>query len=319
MPRLTHSFGYELTPTAPFDFERTVRKPAGWPLFTQYERYENATLWTATYLRGRLAGIRLSSKGTLSRPRVAVRVFLARRAPRALTDEMKKQLSVAIGAEGDLAGFYEMARKDPILRRAVRRLRGMHDTSSCTLFSEACLAILLQMAPLARSEKMMATFITTYGAVAAFDGQRVRAWPSPRRIARLRAAELAERCRIGYRAQYIVALARKLDEGSFPSIEELRALPSEAARQRLLELPGIGEYSADIINPHGGFPIDAWSVEVFSKLFYGNVPARNRDAIEKVKRDGLRRWGRWAWMAFLYVVQDLPRLSKELNLDLRLE
>jgi 3-methyladenine DNA glycosylase/8-oxoguanine DNA glycosylase len=318
MPKLSHSFGYELRPKAPFDFELTVRKPAGWSLFTQGERYRRTTLWTATYLGGRLAGIKLASQGTISRPRIAVRVFLARRAPRIQVDRMKEQLNVAIGGEDELESFYAMADKDRILRHTVRHLRGMHDTSSCTIFSEACLAILLQMAPLARSRKMTSAFITTYGEVAEFDRQRIRAWPGPRRIARLRASELARRCKIGYRAKYIVALARRIDEGSFPSPEELRALPPAAAKQRLLELPGIGDYSADIINPHGGFPIDAWSVEVFSKLFFGTVPVRGRDAILKVKREGVRRWGRWAWMAFFYIVQDLPRLSKELKMDLRL-
>jgi hypothetical protein len=75
--------------------------------------------------------------------------------------------------------------------------------------------------------------------------------------------------------------------------------------------PGAGE------GARGRFPIDAWSVEVFSQLFYGRTPARNRDRIATVKREGLRRWGRWAWMAFFYVVQDLPALSASLGVELR--
>ena len=165
---------------------------------------------------------------------------------------------------------------------------------------------------------MMAAFITRYGPIAAFEGKKIRAWPTPERIASLRASDLAKSCNVGYRAKYLVALARKLAAGTFPSMEQLRALPPDEARRTLVELPGIGDYSADIINPHGGFPIDAWSVEVFSKLFYGKTPAHNRDSIEKVKRAGMRRWGRWAWMAFFYVVQDLPKLSESLGVDLRL-
>ncbi len=59
----------------------------------------------------------------------------------------------------------------------------------------------------------------------------------------------------------------------------------------LLELPGIGDYSADIINPHGGFPIDVWSAEVFAKLFFDKKPDNNREAVDKVKNEGLKRWG----------------------------
>ncbi len=91
-------------------------------------------------------------------------------------------------------------------------------------------------------------------------------------------------------------------------MDNLEKLDPDEAERKLLELPGIGDYSADIINPHGGFPIDAWSVEVFSKLFYGQEPNDNRKAIEGIKAEGLRRWGKWAWMAFFYVVQDLDNI-----------
>ena len=319
MPKLAHSFAYELRPEPPFDFGLTVRKPAGWSLFTPCERFEGATLWTATHLKGRLAGIKLASRGTTARPRIAVRVFFAERPTRARAEEARALVNDALGAEDGLGDFYAMARRDRILAPTVRDLRGMHDTSSCTLFSEACLAILLQMAPLERSNAMMSALISRYGPIAEFDRRRIRAWPTPERIARLRAGELARRCKVGYRAKYLVALAKELAAGDFPSIEQLRAMPADEAKLRLMELPGIGDYSADIINPHGGFPIDAWSVEVFSKLLYGKAPAHNRAAIEKVKRDGLRRWGRWAWMAFFYVVQDLPKLSEVLGMDLRLQ
>jgi DNA-3-methyladenine glycosylase II len=319
MSELMHSFAYELEPQPPYDFQLTVHKPAGWSLFTPYELYEAATLWTATHLRGQLAGIKLASTGTVSRPRIAIRIFVSRPLGRAQVEEMKDQLKAALGADDRLQEFYAMARSDPILAAPIRHLRGMHDTCSCALFAEASLAILLQMAPLQRSNAMMSAFITRYGGVAGFGGKRIRTWPTPERIARLRASELATSCRVGYRAKYLVGLARRLAWNAFPSIQQLRALPADEAKHRLMDLPGIGDYSADIINPHGGFPIDAWSVEVFAKLFYGTKPVQNRRNIEKVKAEGLRRWGRWAWMAFLYVVQDLPGLSESLGVELRLQ
>ncbi len=319
MASLTHAISYELEPEPPYSFELTVHKPAGWSLFTPYEHYGDGRLWTATHLLGRLAGVRLVSLGTTARPRIAVRIFLAARPSRADAGAMKHALNAALGADASLAEFYAMARHDDILAPTIRHLRGMHDTSPTTLFSEACLAILLQMAPLARSNAMMSALITRYGPMADFDGKRITAWPTPDRIAPLRARELATTCKLGYRAKLVVELARTLARKPFPTIEELHAMAPEEAKRRLVELPGIGDYSADIINPHGGFPIDAWSVEVFAKLFYGKAPARNRDSIDRVKRAGLRRWGRWAWMAFFYVVQDLPRLSEALGVELRLE
>ena len=174
------------------------------------------------------------------------------------------------------------------------------------------------MAPLKRSNEMMASFISVYGETAEFDGRRIKVWPTPKRMSGVPAQELARRCKVGYRAKSIVKLAKRLSVGDFPTTEMLEDMEPEKAKELLLELPGIGDYSADMINPHGGFPIDVWSAEVFGKLFFGKEPRNNREAVERVKREGLRRWGRWSWMAFFYVVQDLENLSRRLGISIRL-
>jgi 3-methyladenine DNA glycosylase/8-oxoguanine DNA glycosylase len=175
------------------------------------------------------------------------------------------------------------------------------------------------MAPLKRSNEMMAAFISNYGETAEFDGRRIEVWPLPRNVAKHSPAELAKKCKMGYRAKRMVQLARKLNGEDFPTLEELEKLGPEEAKDKLLELPGIGDYSADIINPHGGFPIDVWSADVFGKLFFGREPKEGRKAIVKIKNEGIHRWREWSWMAFFYVVQDLKNLSKTLGMELRLE
>jgi 3-methyladenine DNA glycosylase/8-oxoguanine DNA glycosylase len=95
-------------------------------------------------------------------------------------------------------------------------------------------------------------------------------------------------------------------------------LSSGEAKKKLMDLPGIGDYSADIINPQGGFPIDVWSAEVFGMLFFGKALVNNRQAVGEVKRESILRWGEWSWMAFFYIVRDLENLSKKLNVKLRL-
>jgi 3-methyladenine DNA glycosylase/8-oxoguanine DNA glycosylase len=116
-----------------------------------------------------------------------------------------------------------------------------------------------------------------------------------------------------------VKLAKVMSSNSGPTLAELKALTREEAKRVLMELPGIGDYSADMINRPGGFPIDVWSATVFGKLFYGKEPENSRAAVEIVKREGIRRWGKWSWMAFFYVVQDLENLSRKLHTTLRLE
>jgi len=318
--KLDYSFNYEIKPIPPYDFNLTVRKPAGWSLFTPLEIYDKRTLWTAVHLDGTLVGLRLASSGSTNNPLIATRIFLKNKPSNEKLHKIESSLIHCVGADDDLSEFYALAREDSILKFVVADLNGMHSTSTGdTIFPDAVLAILLQMAPLKRSNQMMDCVIRTYGDAAEFDGKTVCVWPLPRRLASLSGPEvLARDCKIGYRAKRIAKLAEKLMKEGFPTLQELESLSPEEAKMRLLELPGIGDYSADIINPHGGFPIDVWSAEVFGKLFFGEEPENNRRAIKEVKSEGIRRWGKWSWMAFFYTVQDLESLSTRLNLKLRL-
>jgi DNA-3-methyladenine glycosylase II len=317
--KLTCRFSYPAKPLSPYSFRLTVKKPAGWSLFTPFEIYEKETLWSALHLNDELVGVRLQSLGETTRPLMRVTVFTKRHAPPAMRGIIKENLNDLLGVNDDLTPFYRLARKDPILKHVTEHLYGMHDTFSNSLFARATLAILLQMTSIKRSNQMMNCVITRYGQMAEFDGKRIRAWPTYKRISKLTPDQLAKTCRVGYRAKLLVKLARVMTKNGGPTLTELRRITRKEAKRRLMELPGIGDYSADIINRPGGFPIDVWSAAVFGKLFYGKEPKNSREAVERVKKEGIRRWGQWSWMAFFYVVQDLENLSRKLNTPLRLE
>ena len=307
-----------INPVAPFDFKLTVRKPAGWDLFTPGEVFEDETLWTAIRYEDRTVGLKVTSCGTIMKPRVLVGVYSGREMSKGETSSLQGTLALCLGAEQDLKEFYDFALKDKILKHVVKSLYGMHDTQAVSLFNSVILSICLQMARLKRSMEMMGAIERKYGETVEFDGRRVALQPTARRISRLDPVVFAKECKLGYRAKYIVASAKMIEAG-FPDMREIMKMPPDEAKERLVELPGIGDYAADIINPHGGFPIDAWSVDVFGLLFFGKQPEDRREAVEKVKQEGIRRWGRWSWMAFFYVAQDLRNLSERLGVQLRLE
>ena len=309
---------FEITPVPPFNFQLTVRKPAGWDLFTSKEIYDGDTLWTGIRFRDKPMGLRIKSRGTLNRPLVRVEVYAGDEISTLESEGLRGILSTCLGAEQDLKDFYEFAMKDAILRHVVESLYGMHDTQAASLFNSVILSICLQMARLKRSLEMMDAIIRKYGETIEFDGRRVPLFPTAERIAKLDPDEFARECKLGYRAKYIVASAKMIDEG-FPDMQQIMEMTPDLARERLIELPGVGDYAADIINPHAGFPIDAWSVDVFGLLLFGELPQDRRKAIERVKREGIRRWGVWSWMAFFYVAQDLRNLSRRLGIQLRLE
>ncbi len=316
--KLPKRFRIRVHPIPPYNFQLTAQKPAGWSLFTPFEVYEQNVLWTAFHLDDRLVGLKLRSTGTTRRPLILIDVFTNRPCPQSQRREIQDALAARLAVSEDLSGFYRMARRDPILRHTLANLYGMHDTGPSHLFAAATLAVLLQMAPLKRSEQMMDCVIRNFGELAQFDGRRIRVTPTPRQIAKAGAHGL-RRCRLGYRAKYLIRIARILAKGEFPTLAALGRLSAENAKAKLRELPGVGDYSADIVTPHNSFPIDVWSADVFGKLFFGREPRAGRQAIDRIKAEGFKRWGEYAWLGFFYVVQDLEGLSEKLGIRLRLQ
>jgi 3-methyladenine DNA glycosylase/8-oxoguanine DNA glycosylase len=180
------------------------------------------------------------------------------------------------------------------------------------VFGDVILAILLQMAPMARSMKMMDDLLERYGRRLAFDGREVVLWPRPEELAGVDPQELRRNAKIGYRAERLVAAARYLSQHPL-SPEGLFSLPEEDAIRRLTEIPGVGPYSAGIIL--GTLPLDVWSVVIFSELFLGRTPENPRAEIDGVTALLTERWGKWRWFAFVYVLQDLPYLKETYHLS----
>jgi len=83
-----------------------------------------------------------------------------------------------------------------------------------------------------------------------------------------------------------------------------------------MTLRGIGDYSADIIAPGMGFPIDVWSAKIFNILFFGKEPDFYRDEIPRIKKEAEERWGKWRGHAFVHILNYLPNVSKRFGIDL---
>jgi N-glycosylase/DNA lyase len=191
----------------------------------------------------------------------------------------------------------------------------MHTIGWPELFPALILAVTLQMAPMKRSNQMMDLLMTNFGNDTCFDGKTIRYWPSPQTIAATSAEELMAKAKLGYRAKNLITIATALTQG-FPSMDELYAMAPEEAKKKLLTLYGIGEYSAELVMPKTGFPLDVWSAKIFSVLFYGKIPENPRDAIPSLKDVAIKRWGDWRGYVFVYVLNDLPKLSERLGVDL---
>jgi N-glycosylase/DNA lyase len=96
---------------------------------------------------------------------------------------------------------------------------------------------------------------------------RLPTWPE---IARIPETELRA-CLLGFRARYIAETARFL--AAQPGwLEATETLPYPAAKERLCELPGVGEKVADCVLLFGAgrleaFPVDVWILKTLARRY----------------------------------------------------
>lgn len=263
---------------------------------------------------GELFGLKLSSTGTVEKPEIYCELFSQEKLSQNRREELSDTMTWMLSVGEDIRDFYSSAQSDSIVRKLVKDLYGMRRTKRPDIFPMLLLAVTLQMAPIKRSDQMMTLLIENYGETISFDGKQVSYWPSPERIAKATVRQLEQKCKLGYRAKALKGIAQAIVRG-FPTLRELEAMSPEEAKAKLMELKGIGEYSADIVSPHPGFALDVWSAKIFNTLLLGEKTESPRDVIPNLKEIAEKRWGKWRGYVFTYVLNDLDRLSKRFNLN----
>lgn len=97
------------------------------------------------------------------------------------------------------------------------------------------------------------------------------AFPSPSRLASAGEADLRT-CKMGFRAPYLLGTARAVDSGQL-DLEQLQRMSLEEARERLLQLPGVGRKIADCVLLFScgfarAFPVDVWIMKALRHLYF---------------------------------------------------
>jgi 3-methyladenine DNA glycosylase/8-oxoguanine DNA glycosylase len=201
---LNYTFTVELEAIPPYNFELTIRKPAGWFWSTPEEIFENGTCWSVTRFKDELLGLKLHSTGTIQKPQTQCEIYSRTKLGESSKQSIRQMLKRSLKAEEDLSGFYELSQKDDVLQTVVRDLYGMHTVGWPELFPALILAVSLQMAPMKRSNQMMDLLVVNFGDDAKFDGNcSILALSSDHRDRSVGRVE--NKAKLGYRAKNLLS------------------------------------------------------------------------------------------------------------------
>ena len=154
------------------------------------------------------------------------------------------RLSFYLGLDDDLSPLYAAARHDPAFQRVTARLYGYHQVKFPSPFELLCWAILCQRVPMPVARSMKQSLVEAVGNRIERDGRVLWAFPEAEQVAALDEDELTALIGNGRKAGFVHrATLRWLDLDE----DFLRHGDHGAVRERLLDLPGIGPWSASFL------------------------------------------------------------------------
>ena len=212
--------------------------------------------------------------------------------------EVVHKVEWMLGLDQDLSSFYALARQEPKLAHVEERAQG-RILRSPTLFEDTVKTILTTNANWAGTIRMVEALVSQFGAPLPSDAAR-HAFASPGRLAATDEETLRSSARLGYRAPYVLGLARCVASGAFDlEVLKMADLPTAELRERLLAIKGVGEYAAAnllmLLGRYDYVPVDSWALKLVSHEWYGGEsvgPGEVKGAFE--------RWGEWQGLAYWF-------------------
>jgi 3-methyladenine DNA glycosylase/8-oxoguanine DNA glycosylase len=212
--------------------------------------------------------------------------------------EIEAKVTWMLGLDQDLSAFYALAREEPKLAHVEGQAQGRL-LRSPTLFEDVVKTILTTNTTWSGTIRMAEALASRFGAPLPGDAARC-AFPAPEQLASADEGILRSEARLGYRAPYVLALARAVASGDF-DLEALKSTNLETAelRRRLLALKGVGEYAAAnllmLLERYDFLPVDSWALKLVSHEWHDGAPV-SRAEVEAA----FAHWGQWKGLAYWF-------------------
>ncbi len=207
--------------------------------------------------------------------------------------------------ETDLKPFYAMAANDTLLSPLVKKYEGYRIIGQPDLFESLVWAVLGQQINLAFAYTLKQRFVEQFGSRVSYQDKPYFLFPSPETTARLNDEKLLPLQFSRQKSKYVVLIAQAFASGEI-SKEKLKGLPLQQAKEQLMKIKGVGNWTANYalmktFRYPDAFPLEDAGVHNAIKNL---KKMKAKPTIDQVKRH-FKKYKGWEAYATLYLWKSL--------------
>jgi DNA-3-methyladenine glycosylase II len=146
--------------------------------------------------------------------------------------------------ESDLSVFYALAQKDKLLKPLVDKYRGYRIVGQPDLFESLVWAVLGQQINLQFAYTLKQRFVSEFGDKLLFENEFYYSFPRPSTVAQLNDNHLLPLQFSRQKSRYTVTIAEAFATGEI-SKQKLAGLPLQEAKEQLMKIKGVGNWTAN--------------------------------------------------------------------------
>jgi len=232
--------------------------------------------------------------------------FLNIRKPSAL---IKEQVALYVTEWFDLASdlkpFYDMAAKDRLLKDLVKTYYGYRIIGQPDLFESLVWAVLGQQINVAFAFTLKQRFVEQFGESVMWEDVPYYLFPEAKRVAALTDDDLMPLQFSRQKSRYIIGIADVFASGALAK-EHFHGLPLEEAKERLMKIKGVGNWTANYalmktFRYPNAFPLEDAGIHNAIKTLKKLDAKPSLDEVRKV----FKKYKGWEAYATLYLWKSL--------------
>jgi DNA-3-methyladenine glycosylase II len=159
-------------------------------------------------------------------------------------DHVKQYVSEWFDLETDLQPFYKMVSKDPLLKDLIRKYHGYRIIGQPDLFESIVWAVLGQQINLQFAYTLKQRFVEQFGERVFWNNESYFLFPAPKLVMGLSHDVLLPLQFSRQKSNYVVTIAEAFATGVI-SKEKLKGLSLQQAKEELIKIKGVGNWTAN--------------------------------------------------------------------------